>query len=98
MLQMPVITKVKVLNDKVSINYHLRKPYGYPDVKGIVDIPFESIDKLAEPPQEVGLGINSIHRIPIHPLDRTLVFIVDSFTDLDHGPNEQVLYGPYLIK
>jgi hypothetical protein len=82
------------LEDRVRLSYHLGKPYGIPDVDGIIDVPYSSLDKLPFPPEHVGSGTNSRIEIPV-PGGQTVVFIFDSYMEKSLGPNEEDIYGPF---
>lgn len=90
------IREVEYEQDKVIVHYHLGKPDGVPNVDGVKEVPFDSIDKLPELPDRVGRGMNWREDISLPERDQKITFLFDSYQERSAGPNEQNIYGPFL--
>ena len=100
MIYMPekeAITKTEFYDDRVVVHYHLQKPFGVPDEDGKIEVLYKSIPKLEVRPNRIGLGDNWIEEVYIPTVDKTILFIIDSFQETA-SRKEWNIYGPYLEK
>jgi len=90
------ITSFEFLEDRVRVFYHLEKPYGIQDVYDYKDVFYDSIERLPEVPETVGISGGSDEDITIPRLGRTITFKFDRYEEKSFGPLEEDIYGPYL--
>ena len=89
----------KILEDRVIIKYHNRKPYGQPDDDGEMTVMFDKIGFLSPIP-EIYLRPSSVvhytkEEINIPSINKTLVCIIEAM-DCCGGPPDEVLNGPFI--
>lgn len=93
------IEKVEFLEDIVKVHFYLKKPWGEPDEWGIKEFPYKSIETLpifSELPTPIDSRDNYwSEEIFITNINRTLIFVFNSYPAKSMGPEEESIIGIY---
>lgn len=101
---MSILMKTEFLNDRIKVDYHLKRISGFPDETGSMEFFYSNIDSLEKLPENFkprsGKGMKFaswLEEIYIPVVDKKIAFICESVPENSAGEREENFKGPYLI-
>ena len=89
------IEKVELLEDRVRISYHLRKPDFVKDVDDTIEVLYANVGNLPPLPEK---PYECPQEVPLLHMNKTLVLYFPENQERAAGANimDESMYGPYL--
>jgi len=92
---MDLVTSVEHRSDRTVIQYYLRQPYGFEDMKGAIEVFHSSVRTLGSPPPLAAPWAEWYEEVNVPAVGATLVFVCESMRS-GGGPPEEAIEGPFL--